>query len=118
MTDKEAGRALQRIHQAMFAVAAGGILVAFLWRGWKYAAGFAIGALASWLNFRWLKQIVDALAAAAKPESQRRPPRRARVAVVAGLRYLLLGGGAYVILNYSEISVVAAVIGLFVAVAA
>ena len=37
---------------------------------------------------------------------------------MAGLRYALLGGGAYVILHYSPVSVTAALLGLFVAVAA
>lgn len=100
-------RALERISKAMFAIGAGGAIAATIWRGWTWGAGFALGAAASWINFRWLKQIVDAL-------SNRRPTR-ARVAVLAGLRYLLLGGGAYVILHYSRISVPAALAGLFVA---
>jgi hypothetical protein len=66
--------------------------------------------VASWLNFRWLKQVVDALGG--------RRPTRTRVAVLAGLRYLLLGGGAYVILHYSPVHVGAALTGLFTAVAA
>jgi hypothetical protein len=100
-------RALERISRAMFAIAAGGAIAAAAWRGWTWGAGFALGATASWLNFRWLKQIVDAL-------GDKRPTRK-RVAVLAGLRYLLLGGGAYVILHYSRISLHAALAGLFVA---
>ena len=73
-------------------------------------AMFAIGAAASWLNFHWLKQVVDAL-------GQNRPTRK-RVAILAGLRYALLGGGAYVIIRYSSVSVTAALAGLFVSVAA
>ena len=99
--------ALERISKAMFAIAAGGTIAAAAWRGWTWGAGFAVGAAASWLNFRWLKQIVDAL-------SGKRPTRK-RVAVLAGLRYILLGGGAYVILHYSRISLHAALAGLFVA---
>jgi hypothetical protein len=45
-------------------------------------------------------------------------PTRKRVAVLAGLRYALLGGGAYVILRFSSVSVTATLAGLFVAVAA
>lgn len=100
-------RALQRISKAMFAIGAGGAIAAAAWRGWAWGAGFAVGALASWMNFRWLKQIVDALSG--------KRPTRARVAVLAGLRYLLLGGGAYVILHYSRISLHAFLTGLFVA---
>jgi hypothetical protein len=100
-------RALERISRAMFAIAAGGAIAAAAWRGWTWGAGFAVGAAASWLNFRWLKQIVDAL-------GDKRPTRK-RVAILAGIRYLLLGGGAYVILHYSRISLHAALAGLFVA---
>jgi ATP synthase I chain len=100
-------RALERISKAMFALGAGGAIAATAWRGWACGAGFAVGAVASWINFRWLKQIVDAL-------GSKRPTRK-RVAVLAGLRYLLLGGGAYVILHYSRISLPAALVGLFVA---
>ena len=103
-------RALERIAKAAFAIAAGGTILAWALRGWRWGAGFAVGAAASWLNYRWLKNIVDALSG--------RKPQRKRVAVMAALRYLLLGGGAYVIVTYSEISVSAALFGLFAAVAA
>src|SRR3954447_18218672 len=102
--------ALARIGKAMVAIAAAGLVLAWAWRGWRYGAGFALGAGASWLNFRWLKQIVDALGSSR--------PTRKRVAVLAGLRYALLGGGSYVILRYSLVSLTAAMVGLFVAVAA
>jgi hypothetical protein len=103
-------RAQTRISKAMIAIAAGGLVGATAWRGWTWGAGFAVGAAASWLNYRWLKQIVKAI-------GDSRPTRK-RVAVLAGLRYALLGGGAYVILRYSSVSVTAVMVGLFVAVAA
>jgi hypothetical protein len=103
-------RAQARISKAMFAITAGGLLGATAWRGWTWGAGFAVGAAASWLNYRWLKQIVNVL-------GDSRPTRK-RVAILAGLRYALLGGGAYVILRYSSVSTTAALVGLFVAVAA
>jgi len=105
--DQVFDRALDRIGKAMFAISAAGTIAAAAWRGWTWGAGFALGAIASWINFRWLKQIVDAL-------SNKRPTRK-RVAVLAGLRYLLLAGGAYVIIHYSRISLLAALAGLFVA---
>jgi hypothetical protein len=103
-------RALERIARAAFAIAAGGAIAVTVWKGWAWGVGFAIGAVASWLNFRLLKQIVDALG--------RTRPVRKRLVAMAGLRYALLGGGAYVILHFSPVSVTAALIGLFVAVAA
>jgi hypothetical protein len=43
---------------------------------------------------------------------------KSRKAVFLGMRYVLLGGGAYVILKFSAISLPAALSGLFVSVAA
>ena len=103
-------RALARIWKAMFAISAAGAAAAYACRGWTWGIGFALGAAASVINFRWMKQFVDALGCDA--------PTRARIAVLAGLRYLLLGGGAYVILEYSSISLSGALLGLFVPVAA
>ena len=102
-------RAVGRIWKAMLVIAAAGVIVAWAWRGFAGGAGFALGSAVSWLNFRWLKQLVEALG------SHRARPR---TAAKLGLRYLLLGCGAYVILKYSLISLPAAFAGLFVSVAA
>jgi hypothetical protein len=103
-------RAVERIGKASFSIAAGGVILATVWGGWTWGAGFALGSAASWLNFRLLKQVVEAL-------GQSRPTRK-RVAILAGLRYALLGGGGYAILHYSSVSLTATLLGLFVAVAA
>ena len=101
--------AVERIWKAMLAVAVAGALAAFVWRGWTWSAGFALGSIISALNFRWLKQVAMMLGS-----GRARP----RAAVGLGLRYLLLAGVAYVILKYSIISLPATLSGLFVAVAA
>lgn len=102
-------RAVERIWKVMWCVAGGGAIALLVWRGWTWSAGWLIGSAVSALNFRWLKQLTDALGGeAGKP----------RKAVFLGMRYLLLGGGAYVILKYSAISLPAALAGLFVSVAA
>src|ERR1700730_6709288 len=88
-------RAVGRMRKTMFAIALGGIIVAFVWRGFAWAAGFALGSAVSGFNFRWLKQLVYTLG-----NDRARP----RTAVKLGFRYLLLGGGAYVILKYSLVS--------------
>jgi len=110
MSDEQhLARAVERIWKITFAIGAGGALALFAWRGWTWGAGFALGSAISALYFRWLKQVAMALgSAAAKP----------RMAVLLGLRYLLLGGAAYVILKYTAISLPAMFWGLFVAVAA
>jgi hypothetical protein len=98
--------ALGRIDRMMVVLGAVGVAGAAVWRGWAWGAGFALGAAASWLSFRWIKRFVYAIGGSG--------PTKKRVAVLAGLRYLLLGGGAYVILHYSRISLPAALAGLFV----
>jgi hypothetical protein len=102
-------RAVARIWKLMWAMAAGGAIVFLVWRGWQWAVGWILGSAVSALNFRWLKQLTEAIGGkAAKP----------RKAVFLGMRYVILGGCAYVILKYSAISLTAALSGLFVSVAA
>jgi ATP synthase I chain len=106
-------RAFKRIHLLIAFLTIAGVIPAAIFGGWKWALGFIVGAAASWFNFRWLKQLVNSLGEAA---TGRRP--KARLAVFLGLRYLLLGATGYVILNYSTLSLVAGLIGLFVPAAA
>ena len=106
-------RAVGRMYISMAAMSAGGALVLLVWQGWRWGLGFALGAAASWLNFRWLKKLVDSLGQAA---SGKRP--RNRTAILLGLRYLLLAAAGYAILRFSEISLTAALVGLFVSAAA
>ena len=102
-------RAVARIWKLIWAIGAAGAVALVAWRGWWWGAGWVIGTAVSALNFRWLKQLVLAIGGeAAKP----------RKAVFLGMRYVLLGGGAYVILRFSAISLPAALSGLFVSVAA
>ena len=61
-------RAVARIWKLMWAIGAGGAIALLAWRGWTWGAGWVIGTAASALNFRWLKQLTDALGGeAAKP---------------------------------------------------
>ena len=106
-------RAVGRIFRLTLAVIALGATVYFLLDGWRGGLGFLLGGMASYVNFRWLKRTVYALGEAAGGK-----PPRARVAVLLGLRYLLLGGAAYAILRFSEISLTAAMVGLFAPAAA
>ena len=108
-------RAVERIQRWTVALGLGGSVAGMLVLGWQWGAGFLLGALASWLNFRWLKRFVAALGQVAT--GAKAPPRK-RVAVIFGLRYLILAAGAYAIVKYSGLSLAAALAGLFVAVAA
>ena len=102
-------RAVARIWKLIWVIGVMGAVALVAWRGWWWGAGWAIGTAVSALNFRWLKQLVLAIG-----EETAKP----RKAVFLGMRYVLLGGGAYVILRFSAISLPAALSGLFVSVAA
>ena len=105
-------RALRRITRGMIALAAAGCLACVILRGWKWGLAYLLGAAASCLNFRWLKRVVDSLGGA--PRRRLSP----KFAIFMGLRYLLLAAGGYVIVNFTSLSLPAALAGLFVPVAA
>ena len=102
-----------RISRLTLVLTGSGAAIYFAMAGWRGGCGFLLGAIVSYLNFRWLKRTVNALG-----ETVGGKPPRAWVAVVLGLRYLLLGLGAYAIVRFSEISLTAALVGLFVSTAA
>src|SRR2546422_9425193 len=102
-----------RISRFTLVLTVSGAAIYFVAAGWRGGCGFLLGALISYLNFRWLKRTVNALGEAARGK-----PPRAWVAVVLGLRYLLLGLGADAILRFTEINLTSALVGLFVSTAA
>jgi ATP synthase I subunit len=106
-------RSVGRMYVSMAVMSAAGVLALLVWQGWRWGLGFALGAAASWLNFRWLKKVVDSLAQAAAGKRL-----KSRTAVLLGLRYVLLAAAGYAILRFSEISLTAALVGLFVSAAA
>lgn len=110
------------------------------WRwGWRGGAGVMLGAVLSWINFRWLKGSVTAFGAAAVAEAERQAPppadspagpptgpagtvRPAPVPVSAYLKFVgrfgLLLGAVYVILTRSWFPVASVLAGLFASAAA
>ncbi len=102
-------RAASRIGRNMAMIAATGTVAALAWRGWNWGAGFLLGSLISWLNYRWLRALVDALGGVKRPQR-----RGIRIA----LRYMLLGAGAYAIVRFSSINPPAVIAGVFVLTAA
>ncbi len=103
-------RALGRIRAVMLWLTIGGTAAAFFLKGWQSGLGFLAGALASLANFRWLHQLTASLGGTA-------PPRK-RLLVFLGLRYLGLVLCGYVIVKFFGLSLTAALLGLFVAIAA
>ena len=103
-------RAIGRIGRWMLGIAAAGSVAAFVLGGWRMAGGFLLGSVVSWLNYRWLKKLVNSLGGQREGES---PPQPVS-AVFLGMRYLLLGAGAYAILMFSTFSLAGVLAGLFV----
>ncbi len=102
-------RAMERMERWMLYLALAGVLVAWVGWGWRAGVGFGLGAAASRTMFGWQRHFVDTLSGA--------PPRK-RILALAAMRYLLLAAGLYVIFRFSRIGLMAALAGLFVAVAA
>jgi hypothetical protein len=102
-------RAAERIGRNLAVIAAVGTAILLAWRGWKWGAGFFVGSLISWVNYRWLRGVVESLGG--KRQARHRT-------VVLAFRYLILGAAAYVILRFTSISLPAVLAGVFVLTAA
>ncbi len=95
-----------------------GLGAAVRW-GWRSAAGVALGALLSWMNYRWLKQGIDALAWLAGEHAETTKGRvPLRVYAKFFGRFVLLLAVLYVILSGSWLPAAAVLGGLFTLVAA
>jgi ATP synthase I chain len=91
--------------------AAGGI-VAVLRDPW-WGVGLAIGAGLAWLNFRWLRQGLDALVAASTAQSGAEQPRVPAGAYFRALfRYTLIGLSVYAIFKVLRVPLVSMMVGL------
>ena len=102
-------RAVERMSRWTMWLAAAGVVVASVGWGWRAGIGFGLGAAASWTMIRWQRHFVEALSGA---------PARGHILALAAMRYLLLGGGLYVIFRFSRAGLMAALVGLFVSTAA
>jgi ATP synthase I chain len=102
-------RAVNRIGYLIVVLGAGGAIVAAIWRGWQWGAGFFLGSLLARLNYRWLRRMVEGLGGEATSGPH---------GAILGLRYLLLGGAGYVIVRFSSISLAAVFTGVFTLTAA
>jgi ATP synthase I chain len=121
MVDDEAfyARAERRIEYLTIGI--GGALaisVAILW-GVHAGAGVAVGALLSWINFRWMKQGIATLARLSTAQQNVEKARIPKTAYAKLLgRYALLIIAAYVILRGFRSMAASLLGGLFAGVAA
>ena len=90
----------RRIEYLALAIGVAGTVITWLVWGTKAAAGFASGAVLSWINYRWMKQGVGALArlSVAQTGSQRAQVPASVYLKFIG-RYALLIVVAYAILR-------------------
>ena len=80
---------------------------------WLWAAGFLIGALLAWLNFRWLRHGMDALVAASAAQAGAEKPRVPLGTYFAALfRYGLIALMVYVIFKFLRIPLASMVVGM------
>ncbi|MBV9887861.1 MAG: ATP synthase subunit I [Acidobacteria bacterium] len=89
------------------------VITAFAGRR-DWGAGIAVGSILAWFNFRWLRQGMDAVAAAANAQSG---ATKTHVPIGtyfrALFRYALIALCLYVIFKVSAIPLVSMVFGLF-----
>ena len=102
---------IRRLHYYLAVLALVGFFAFGLFKGWPGALGFALGALASYWNFRRLHSVVNLLGT---------PNSTGLLGAVAWMlfRFIVLVAGAFVILKFTKISLNAAAVGLFLSVGA
>jgi ATP synthase I subunit len=93
-----------------------GLLAALLvgyFHGRHWGAGIFIGAALAWLNFRWLKQGLDALTEASTAQATQ---KKVKVPIAtyfkALFRYGLIALAVYVIFKYLNVPALSMVLGL------
>jgi hypothetical protein len=84
--------------------------------GGRAALGFALGSAVSYLNFYWLKRVVEAMAERITRTGRGESGRGIVLRFL--LRYFLMGLGAYAILTFSPLSLYGFLTGLFLPVGA
>jgi small-conductance mechanosensitive channel len=102
-------------HISLFTLLLGALaaLPVAYFRGWRWGLGIFIGAALAWFNFRWLKQGVDALAAASTAQAeQKKPSVPFSTYFKAAFRYGLIALAVYAIFKYLNVPVLSMVLGL------
>jgi hypothetical protein len=98
-TDAFLDQALGRVRKFLVTLAGLGILICVVFFRWPATVGFLAGAVISYLNQHWLERAIEALGERITHQQSRE--RGGLIVIRALLRYVLIGGGAYVIFNVS-----------------
>ena len=98
----------------MAGLAVSGTAAALIWGGGAWGIGFMTGAIFSAVNFWFWHRMVQRVGQAPADGDELRKSS----VILFGIRYFLFVGGVYATIRYFEASVTAALMGIFVAVAA
>jgi len=102
-----------RISQLTLALGVLAALPVAILYSWRWGLGIFVGAALAWLNFRWLRQGLDALTSAAAAQANQ---KKVYVPVAtyfkAAFRYGLIALAVYVIFRYLNVPVLSMVLGL------
>jgi len=100
---------------ARFTLILGTLAAVPMWwfRGPAWGSGIFVGAALAWFNFRWLKQGLDALTAAATAQADL-PKAEVPISAYfkAAFRYGLIALAVYVIFKYLNVPVLSMIFGL------
>lgn len=107
--------ALNRITGLMAGIGIAGTLVAPVFYGWQIALGFFCGCAIAYLNFHWLRRVVNGLADRVTATGEAVSGK----GIVARflLRYLVMGLGGYAIFTVSHAALFGLLAGLFLPIA-
>jgi len=88
------------------------LLAGFLYSS-RWGVGLMIGTVLAWLNFRWLRQGVDALTETVAAQRDRRKRKIPLLTYFkAALRYALIALIGYVIFKYLNVPALSMILGL------
>jgi hypothetical protein len=114
MTEPDAELYVRRIYWLALGFGALGVIAYLGLQGWRPAAGFALGALASLGNL-WL---YERLTRSLEPSVSGEPPKNPWTAGVFILRYVVMIGVAYAIVKALGVNALPVVLGLLTSTAA
>jgi hypothetical protein len=110
------GAALGRIRRFMLALGVAGLVLCAVRFGWAVAAGFATGAVISYINHVWLERVVAAIGERITNGQSRE--RGGGIVARALLRYAFIALGAYIISRVSRAGLYGFLAGICLAIAA
>jgi hypothetical protein len=88
-------------------------IIVTIFYGPTWGAGIFVGAILAWLNFRWLKQGLDALTTSATAQAGHLKPQVPVFTYFTALfRYGLIALSVYVIFKYLNVPILSMIFGL------